>query len=120
VPSIAGGDSAAQKEKDDVRILKDYPCADNPLRREGKSYPDALVSVDRSDLPSSSARDASAAPSFCPGTHGKSLIGGDGISKALMWKMCVQTRARSGNFAGAETFPVRLADAGHEVGLFHS
>jgi hypothetical protein len=37
-----------------------------------------------------------------------------------MWKMCVQTRARSGNFAGAETFPVRLADAGHEVGLFHS
>jgi hypothetical protein len=93
--------------------------ADNPLRREGKSYPDALVrSIDQ--VFPAVPRDAFAAPSFCPGKHGKSLIGGDGISKALMWKMCVQTRARSGNFAGAETFPVRLADAGHEVGLFHS
>jgi hypothetical protein len=63
-------------------------------------------------------RDAFAAPSFCPGKHGKSLIGGDGISKALMWKMCVRTSARFGNFAGAETFPVRLADAGHQAGLF--
>jgi hypothetical protein len=79
-----------------------------------------LVSVDRPDLPSSSARDAFTAPSFCPGDHGKTLIGGDGISKALMWKMCVRMSARFGNFAGPETFPVRLADAGHEAGLFHS
>jgi hypothetical protein len=93
--------------------------ADNPLRREGKSYPDALVrSIDQ--VFPAVPRDAFAAPSFCPGKHGKSLIGGDGISKALMWKMCVRTSARFGNFAGAETFPVRLADAGHEVGLFHS
>ncbi|WP_300181999.1 hypothetical protein [Bradyrhizobium sp.] len=88
--------------------------------KKRKSYPDALVSIDRLNIPGSSARDAFAAPSFCPGNHGKSLIGGDGISKALMWKMCVRTSARSGNFAGAETFPVRPAYVGHKVGLFHT
>jgi len=44
----------------------------------------------------------------------KNLNGGDGISKTMMWKKC----APVGNFAHAETFPVRHAGADRKVRLF--
>ncbi len=83
----AGAGSAARRETDDWRILKDCPCCCKPVGEERKTLPGRLPFDRMLDTVCRGSRCAAiTAQQF--EQHGKSLIGGDGISKTMVWKKC--------------------------------
>jgi hypothetical protein len=90
--------------------------AAKPIGDEGKSYQEALGPMDRGESPRGSGRNAITAQQLGGSDSGENLIGRDGISKTMAWRKC----GPQGNFAPAETFPVRHAGANRKVGLFSS
>src|ERR1700676_146505 len=111
----AGGGSVARRGTDGWCNLRDCPCSCKPVGKERKSYLDEFrLSECRIPVQGSHGATIIAQP-LRSIDNGKNLIGRDVISKFVLWRKC----APSGNFAHAETFPLRHAGEVARRGLFH-